>query len=126
MANSPDFVAHVVELMREAGRVTSRAMFGGHGVYVDGVIVAIVVADVLYLKTDDETRPRFVAEGLAPFEYATRRGTREVTSYFAPPGEALESPAAMRDWLRLAIGAALRNQARKKSIAPPASTKRAR
>ncbi len=35
-------------------------MFGGHGLYVDGMIVGIVVDDVLYLKTDAETRPRFV------------------------------------------------------------------
>jgi len=57
MANSPDFVAHVLELMRGAGSATARAMFGGHGIYLDGMIVGIVVADVLYLKTDDETRP---------------------------------------------------------------------
>lgn len=122
MPNSPDFIAHVQELMRGAGALSARAMFGGHGIYVDGIIVAIVVADVLYLKTDDETRGRFVDMGLLPFEYETKNGSRQSTSYYQPPEEALESPAAMREWLRLAQGAALRTAAKR----GPAKKKRAR
>ena len=49
-------------------------MFGGHGLYVDGLIVAIVVEDVLYLKTDDETRPAYVRRDLVPFSYTTKEG----------------------------------------------------
>ena len=125
MPNSPDYVAHVLELMRGAGGATARAMFGGHGVYLDGLIVGIVVGDVLYLKTDDETRPRFVELGLAQFEYRTKKGVIEGTSYYQPPEEALESPEAMRDWLRLALAATLRAQSRRKPRVR-ASTKRAR
>jgi DNA transformation protein len=111
MSNSRDCIAHVLELMRPA---SARAMFGGHGIYVESMIVALVVDDVLYLKTDGETRPRFVALGLEPFRYAKKSGQVEVTSYYCPPDEALESPDAMRDWLRLACGAALRAAVRRK------------
>ena len=72
MANTPDFIAHVLELMRPAGRASARAMFGGHGLYVDGLIVGIVVEDVLYLKTDDETRGAYVKRR-AGSRSATRR-----------------------------------------------------
>jgi DNA transformation protein len=113
MPNSPDFVAHVLELMRGAGSATARAMFGGHGIYLDGMIVGIVVADVLYLKTDDETRPAFVRQGAGQIEYKTKKGVIEGTGYYQPPEEALESPPAMREWLRLAQGAALRAAARR-------------
>jgi len=114
MANSPDFIAYVQELMRGAGTVSARAMFGGHGIYLDGIIVAIVVADVLYLKTDAESRAAFVDRSCVPFEYEKKKeGKVEVTSYYQPPEEALESPAAMRDWLRLAQGAALRAAAKR-------------
>ncbi len=51
MSNSPDFVAHVLELMRPTAQVTSRAMFGGHGLYADGVFFAILDDDTLYLKS---------------------------------------------------------------------------
>jgi DNA transformation protein len=110
--NSKDYVEYVLELMRPAGRASSRAMFGGHGIYVDGMIVGIVDDDVLYLKTDAETRDAFVARDLTPFRYATKKGDVEITSYYRPPDEALESPAEMRDWLRLALAAALRSASR--------------
>lgn len=93
-------------------------MFGGHGIYVDGLIVGLVVDDTLYLKTDDESRTRFLALDLPPFTYRKKTGAVEVTSYYRPPDEALESPDAMREWVRLATGAALRAAARK---APAAS-----
>ena len=113
MANTPDFIAHVLELMRPSGRATARAMFGGHGLYVDGLIVAIVVADVLYLKTDEETRPAYVKRALDPFSYTTREGKAYAMSYHRAPEEAVESPDAMREWLRPAVGAALRNAQKK-------------
>jgi DNA transformation protein len=112
VSNSRDFIEHVLELLRPA-RARARAMFGGHGIYVDAMIVGLVVDDVLYLKTDDESRPRFVAQDLPPFTYRKKTGAVEVTSYYRPPDEALESPDAMREWVRLATGAALRAAARR-------------
>jgi len=63
VANSKDFVAHVLEMMRPVGSASARAMFGGHGVYLEGLIVGIVDDDVLYLKTDAATR--FIGSGSA-------------------------------------------------------------
>lgn len=129
MANSPDFIEHVIELARPA-KASARAMFGGHGIYVDGMIVGLVVGDVLYLKTDAESRPRFVAHDLTPFTYRKKTGAVEVTSYYRPPEEALESAEAMQEWLRLARGAALRAAAKRppaqRAPAKPAPAKRTR
>jgi DNA transformation protein len=128
--NSKDYVEYVLELMRPAGRASARAMFGAHGIYVDGMIVGIVDDDVLYLKADDQTRGAFTDRGLAPFRYATKKGDVEITSYYRPPDEALESPAEMREWLRLALAAALRTAsrvpARKRAVTPSASRPRRR
>lgn len=120
MANSRPFLDHVLEMMRPAGRVELRAMFGGHGVYVDGLIVAIVIDDLVYLKSDDDSAQAFEAKSLPAFEYATKDGRRVLTSYRLAPDEALESAEAMREWLRLAQEAALRARAAK-----PAKAKRA-
>jgi DNA transformation protein len=119
MPNSRDFIAHVQEMMRPAGLVSARAMFGGHGLYLDGLIVAIVVDDILYLKTDEESRNAFVERALEPFAYATKAGETQLTSYYRPPDEALESPDAMREWVRLALAAALRAASRKSARARP-------
>ncbi|WP_284616328.1 TfoX/Sxy family protein [Aquabacterium humicola] len=93
-------------------------MFGGHGLYVDELFVALLIGDVLYLRTDDETREAFRAASSAPFDYATRDGQRIVMSYWAAPQEAMESPALMLPWARLAIASALRAAASKRSAAP--------
>ena len=90
-------------------------MFGGHGLYVDGVIVAIVIDDVVYFKTDAANRGEFTALSLEPFVYETKQGERIVMSYHRAPDEALESPAAMAEWLRSAVGAALRSAAARSS-----------
>ena len=113
MSNSADFLAHVLELMRPTAGATAntRPMFGGHGLYADGVIVGIVIDDVVYLKTDEVNRAEFAALGLAPFVYATRHGDSYATSYFRAPDDALDNVATMADWLRSAMGASLRKPA---------------
>lgn len=113
------FLAHVRELLGDAGAVSLRAMFGGHGVYLDATIVGIVVDEVLYLKTDAETRARFEAAGGAPFVY-TGQARPIATSYWTLPGEALDSPQAMRPWAELALAAARRKAARTRRRRPRA------
>ena len=104
---STAFVAHVTELLRGLGRLQARPMFGGHGLYCDGAFFALVLDDVLYLKADDHSRPRFLAAGLEPFVYE-RQGKRASLGYYRAPPEALESPDAVLAWGREALGAALR------------------
>jgi len=107
------FLAHLHDLFDDAGVVTTRAMFGGHGVYLDGLIVGIVIDEALYLKTDATTRSRFEAAGSAPFVYTGQQKPIE-TSYWSAPDEALESARAMRPWVELAQAAALRKPARRR------------
>ena len=123
------FAAYCVELLGVIGTARSRRMFGGHGLYVDDLFVAIVAGDELYLKTDALTRPQFEAAGCRPFVY-DKASQAIALSYWSVPGEATESPAQMLPWARLAQGAALRARAAK-SARPPAvrrgaATKRTR
>jgi len=102
------FASYCAELLSALGPVRVRRMFGGHGIYVDDLFVAIVVGETLYLKTDAGTLPRFEAAGCAPFTY-TAKGNRKVSlQYRAAPAEAMDSPALMRPWAELAVQAALR------------------
>jgi DNA transformation protein len=123
MPNTADFIRHVLELMRPTAPALARAMFGGHGIYAGGFIVAIVIDDVLYLKSDEVNRGEFAALGLEPFAYTTKVGVRSVMSYRRAPDEALESPQAMGGWLRSAQGAALRGASTRSTRAPTAAAK---
>jgi DNA transformation protein len=104
--NDAGFVAHCLELLAPAGAARSRRMFGGHGIYVDDLFIAIVIGDRLYLKADAASQPAFAAEGCEPFRYDG--GGKKVTlGYWSAPPQAMESPALMLPWARRALQAAL-------------------
>jgi DNA transformation protein len=123
------FVAHCLELLAPLGRPRSRRMFGGHGLYLDDLFVALISGDQLYLKTDADTRERFAAAGGQPFTYGRDGKTASLGFHTAPP-EAMESPELMRPWARLAMQAAVAARARapvKRSMRPvPVAARRKR
>ena len=102
-----EFVDHLTDLFEAFGPVTVRRMFGGHGVFRDGLMFALVVDDALYLKADEQSRTTFESCGLPRFEYA-RKGKRVSLSYYLAPGDALEDPLTLAEWARPAFDAALR------------------
>jgi len=110
-------VDHCLELLAPLGAVGSRRMFGGHGLYVDDLFIALIAFDRLYVKTDAATRERFAAAGCEPFVY-DGKGKAVTMGYWTVPAEAMESPQLMQPWARLAIEAALRARVAKASAAP--------
>ena len=124
-----EFARYCVELLSSLGLTRSRRMFGGHGFYVDDVFIALIFEERLYLKADDTTRARFEQAGCQPFVYEGGQGKSVSISYYTAPDDAMESPALMRPWARLAMEAGLRAAAAKarkpvKPRAAPAKTKR--
>ena len=103
MPNSPDFVTYAVELLSDAGPVQARRMFGGHGIFHGGLMVALIDDDELFLKADEEARGRFEEAGCQQWRYSGAKGTTPMP-YWRPPDEAHESPEAMRPWALLAGG----------------------
>ncbi|HRA94989.1 MAG TPA: TfoX/Sxy family protein [Aestuariivirga sp.] len=112
MSVSASFKEFLIEQMAGFGPVTIRPMFGGAGVYHDGLMVALVADEVLYLKVDDASRPAFIAENLPPFVYS-RKDQKIDMSYFRSPERCMDDVDEMAIWCRTAYGAAL-NAARKK------------
>ena len=106
------FIDHCLELLAPMGRPRARRMFGGHGLYLDDLFVAIVADDQLYLKTDAATCDRFAAAGGVPFVYVGNGKTARMGFHTVPP-DAMESPPAMHPWLRLAVQAAVAARAAK-------------
>ncbi|MBK1688262.1 TfoX/Sxy family protein [Rubrivivax gelatinosus] len=106
------FAQHCRELLAPLGAVRVRRMFGGHGFDIDGLFVALILGEQLYLKTCAATEPDFEAAGGQPFRY--RRAGREMQlGFWTPPAEALEAPEAMRPWAQRALQAALAARAPK-------------
>ncbi len=127
MAADRELVEHCRELLAPQGAVRVKRMFGGHGFYVDELFIALIAFGRLYLKADALTRERFEAAGCEPFVYESQTGgqRKAVTmGYFTAPEDAMESPALMQPWARLALEAALRARAAKKAPAKPARPRR--
>lgn len=112
MAAANDIADWARELFASLGTIQAKPMFGGHGFYCDGVMFALEAEGNLYLKADPASEPTFRQAGGEPFRYTDKNGRTATMSYWSPPGEALDSPALMADWARLALGAALRARAK--------------
>ncbi|MYZ47202.1 TfoX/Sxy family protein [Propylenella binzhouense] len=92
--------------------VSVRRMFGGFGVYRDGLMFALATGGEIYVKADAASRAIFEAAGSYPFAYMAKE-RRVETSYWLLPAEALDDPDAMARYAGLGLEAALRAQAGK-------------
>jgi DNA transformation protein len=110
---SASFKEFLIEQMAGFGPVTIRPMFGGAGVYHDGLMFALVDDEVLYLKVDETSRAAFEAENLPPFVYS-KKDKKIDMSYFRSPERCLDDADEMAQWCRAAYDAALKAAAKKK------------
>jgi DNA transformation protein len=106
------------ELFSAFGAVDVRRMFSGFGVYADDVCFALYLRGEFYLKADETTIPRFMAEGSEHFSYSTRAKTVSVKSWWRMPIRLYDEPEELADWARQAVAVAaklrLKKVARKK------------
>ena len=109
------------ELFSAFGAVDVRRMFSGFGIYADDVCFALYLRGEFYLKADETTIPRFVAEGSEHFSYSTRAKTVSVKSWWRMPIRLYDEPEELADWARQAVAVAatvrLKKVARKKKAA---------
>jgi DNA transformation protein and related proteins len=117
--------SHIVDLFAVFGPVVVHRMFGGGGIYADGLMFAIVTGGVIYLKADAQTIPAFEKEGLKPFTYAPKGGKQISLSYWRMPDRLYDDADELARWAREAVMAAHRaaeNKAsggsRRKTAAP--------
>lgn len=105
-----DFIAHLLEMMTSFGDVSARKMFGGYGIYHQGLMFGLVADDVLYLKVDAESKPIFLDEGLQAFTYDSGKpGKKPVQmSYHQAPECVLDDPDDMHEWAQRGYDAAVR------------------
>jgi len=103
-----EFVEHVVDLLQIIGPVTSRRMFGGSGLFLEGLMLGILVDGSLYFKVDKQTINNFEEQGLEAFSYQ-RQGKTVSLSFHQAPEEVLEDLEQMSHWANLAYGAAVRS-----------------
>ena len=106
-----EFVDYLHEVFGQFGPISTRKMFGGYGVYHQGLMFALVAGDTLYLKADAGNAAHFDSLGLEHFEYV-KNGKAMKMSYRCAPDVVLEDREQAAIWARRSYDAALRAQSK--------------
>ena len=101
------------DLFQSFGAVTVRRMFGGAGLFADGLMFGLVSDGQIYLKVDATTLTWFERECCGPFEYSTKHGKRTLTSYWRLPDRLYDDADELAQWARQALAAARQGAAAK-------------
>lgn len=97
----------IAEIFASLGPVTIKRMFGGKGIYHQGLIIALEVDGEVLLKADDKSKDIFAEAGAKQWSYQGK--TKPVAMpYWSIPDAAYDDPDEMGQWTRLAYEAALR------------------
>ena len=101
MTVSDEFLAYILDQLSAWGGVTVRKMFGGAGLYREGLMFGLVADDVCYLKVDDTNRDNYLAAGSAPFQPYPDKPA--MSSYYEIPPDVLENPEELIEWAEEAL-----------------------
>ena len=110
MAISESYRDFVLEQLGRVTTVTAKSMFGGVGIYAQGLFFALIAEDRLYFKVDDTTRPDFERLGREPFRPFGEDGAM---GYYEVPGDVVEDPTQLAVWTRRAIDVAAKAKGKK-------------
>lgn len=111
MTSAQGLIRKLDAALTPLGPFRARAMFGGHGLYLDGVMFGLIAFDRLYLKVDDATRGDYEQARSEPFIYEIRGKRTVFNSYWACPAPVLKDAARLRAWSETALQAARRAKA---------------
>ena len=121
MTVTPGFEEFVRDVLSGLGPITIRKMFGGGGVYFDGVMFGLIADDTLYFKADETSTEAFEAEGKGPFVYQAKDRKPIAMSYWEVPERLYDDPDELADWARRAhdIALAAKPKAKKRKTQRP-------
>jgi len=103
MAVDEGYKDYVVDQLGKLGFVTVKKMFGGAGIYHDGLIFGLLGDDVLYFKVDDSNKSDYVRAGMEPFQPFDDNPL--VMPYYEVPVDILENRELLADWALKSLNA---------------------
>ena len=95
------YAEFVLEQLAGVGDLDCRAMFGGHGLYLNGIFFGIISRGRLYFKTSPSTVAGYRERGMQPFRPNDRQTLK---NYYEVPAEVVEDGEQFAVWARQAAG----------------------
>jgi DNA transformation protein and related proteins len=122
----PEFIR---ELFAPFGAVSTRRMFGGAGIWSEGLMFALIFDGAIFLRVDEASIPDFEREGSKPFVYTRAKSKGRVgrasLSYWRLPERLYDDPEELAVWARRALAIAERKKFKPKGRAGKSRPKRA-
>ena len=101
MPVTDEYLDYICDQLSLWGEIRVRKMFGGAGLYCEGLMFALVADNELYFKVDDSNRIDYERSGSSAFKPYADKPTR--MSYYRVPDDVLENPEELAGWADKAL-----------------------
>ena len=109
MALSNEFIDYLTDLFAVVPGTTVKKMFGGVGMFRQGLMYALALGDgKIALKADAETIPDFEAEGCEAWYYEDKRSGKKSMNYWYMPERLADDEVELLEWSMKAFEVAVR------------------
>lgn len=103
-----NYAHYILDLLLPLGNIKARKMFGGFGIYQNGIFFALIANNILYFKVDDANQSDYESFGSKPFSYTNKNDKLVSMSYWEVPINILENQDRLEEWVNNAVQAAKR------------------
>ena len=118
----PEFIRDLFAPFRP---VTMKRLFGGAGLYADGLMFGLMFDGAIFLKVDETSIPDFEREGSKPFVYTRAKSKGRVgrasLSYWRLPERLYDDPDELAVWASRAFAIAERKKSAPRAKRKPPS-----
>jgi DNA transformation protein len=112
MSVQPQYLAYILEQIAGLPAVRSNRMFGGIGLYSDGIFFGLIDDDTLFFKTGPANVADYLSRNMPKFmPFPDKTGA--VMGYHQVPADVIEEPELLVGWARKSVGVALSSRAAK-------------
>lgn len=99
---SDSFKDFVLDQLADLRGISTRAMFGGYGLYEKAKFFGIIHKGRLYFKVTATTTSYYKDHGMKPFRPNAKQ---TLTSFYEVPVDVIEDPEALTSWATQSIKA---------------------
>ncbi len=99
MKNDNSYTEYIIyDVLGHINGISTKPMFSGTGIYLDGEIVAFVTGGELYFKNDSELKEKYLSLDCHPFVYTKKYKDKEIElCYISATEEMIEDREIMSE-----------------------------
>ena len=105
MAYSKEYLDYILGQLSLFGDVQTKKMFGGVGIFHDGLMFGMIGGDIFRLKVDESNIADYEARGMQPYSSGNKKKSMP---YWEVPADVIEDPELLKVWADKSYQAAVK------------------